>query len=91
VLPQLAQIDRFADALERHGFGRITIEDISWRVVPSALHSPGTVLWYILKRAWRRQSLSKQNVDTLRGSLASIALGTNLRRIRYYLVTATRQ
>jgi SAM-dependent methyltransferase len=91
VLPELAQIDQFARALDRHGFESLELEDISWRVAPSAFHSPVAVLWFALKTRLRGEALARERVNNLKGSLASTALGTNRRKVGYFLVSATKR
>ena len=60
-------------------------------MAPSALHSPIAVVWFLIKKKLRRQPLSVESLDNLKGSLASTALGTNRRKIGYYLVSATKR
>lgn len=90
VLPELGQIARFTDTLGRHGFHDITVNEISWRVAPSALHAPLAVLSFSLKKALRRERLTEQSVNNLKGSLLSAALGLNRRKVGYFLVTGQR-
>jgi MPBQ/MSBQ methyltransferase len=89
-LPGLGQIEHFADALRRHGFTDVTIEDISWRVAPSALHAPVTVLWFTLKKIAGGLALSEQSLNNLKGSLFSAFLGANRMKFGYYIVSATK-
>lgn len=91
VLPELAQIESFAAALVRHGFEEIAIEDISWRVAPSALHAPAAVLWFMLKTRLRGERLGEQRINNLRGSVLSTLVGTNRYKFGYYIVSATRR
>ena len=91
VLPELGQIEGFVSALARHGFEDVAIEDISWRVAPSALHAPAAVLWFMLKKAVRGKRLGEQRVNNLRGSLLSTLLGTNRFKFGYYIVSATKK
>ena len=90
VLPQMAQVEHFVQALERHGFTAVQVEDISWRVAPSALQAPLLVLWFALKKVLRRESFGTWRVNNLRGSVISAALGANRLKCGYYLVSATR-
>jgi MPBQ/MSBQ methyltransferase len=90
VLPRLAQIKEFAATLPRHGFTDVTVEDISWRIVPSALQAPAAVLWFALKKRIRGEALAEWSINNLRGSLLSAVLGANRRKFSYYLVSATR-
>jgi MPBQ/MSBQ methyltransferase len=91
VLPELARIDDFASALVQHGFEDVAIEDISWRVAPSALHAPAAVLWFMLKKALRGKRLGEWRVNNLKGSVLSTLVGMNRFRFGYYLVSATRK
>jgi MPBQ/MSBQ methyltransferase len=91
VLPEMAQIERFAEALLRHGFGDVTVEEISWRVAPSALHAPVAVFWFALKKALQREPLGEWRINNLRGSLLSAVLGANRLKFGYYLVAGTRR
>ncbi len=91
MLPELAQVERFTAALERHGFTDVAVEDISWRVAPSALHAPLAVLWFRAKKMLRHEHLSAPSADNLRGSLLSEVLGANRLKFAYYLVSATRR
>jgi MPBQ/MSBQ methyltransferase len=88
VLTELGTIERFADALMRYGFNDISIDDISWRVAPSALHAPVAVLWFAVRKALRREPLGQQSVNNLKGSFLSAVLGADRRKVGYYLVTA---
>jgi MPBQ/MSBQ methyltransferase len=91
VLPELAQIEAFQSALVRHGFEDVAVEDISWRVAPSALHAPAAVLWFMLKELVRGERLGEKRVNNLRGSVLSTLVGTNRFKFGYYLVSATRK
>ncbi len=91
VLPELGQIEAFGSALLRHGFQDVAIEDISWRVAPSALHAPAAVLWFALKTLVRGEPLGEQRVNNLRGSVLSALVGANRFQFGYYLVSATKR
>jgi SAM-dependent methyltransferase len=91
VLPGLAHIDAFVEALERHGFTDVLVEDASWRVAPSVLQAPIAVIWFALKKAARREPLREERVNNLKGSFVSALLGANRFRFGYYLVSARRR
>jgi cyclopropane fatty-acyl-phospholipid synthase-like methyltransferase len=91
VLPELGQIEGVTNALTRHGFEDVAIEDISWRVAPSALHAPAAVLWFMLKKFVRGERLGEQRVNNLRGSVLSTVVGMNRFKFGYYLVSATKK
>ena len=90
VLPELAQVEAYAGALARHGFTDVTIEDISWRVAPSALHAPVAVLWFMLKKILRGERLDEQRLNNLEGSVLSTLVGMNRFKFGYFIVSATK-
>jgi MPBQ/MSBQ methyltransferase len=91
VLPQLGQIESFASALERVGFDRVTVEDISWRVAPSVVYAPFIVSSFVLRKFFRRQPFGEHTINHLRGSLLCAFLGLNRLKFGYYLVSARRK
>jgi len=91
VVPELGQIEDFTAALLRHGFEHVAIEDISWRVAPSALHAPGAVAWFMLNALVRGERLGERRVNTLRGSVLCTLVGTNRYKFGYYIVSATKK
>jgi cyclopropane fatty-acyl-phospholipid synthase-like methyltransferase len=90
VLPQLAQVEDFTEALARHGFTEVTLEDISWRVAPSALQAPALVAWFALKTLLHRETFGEWRVNNLRGSVVSAALGAIRWKVGYFLISALR-
>src|SRR5262245_23597273 len=54
VLPQLPQIEHFAEALTRCGFEDVSVDDISWRVAPSVMYAPYVVTSFLVKKLLRR-------------------------------------
>jgi MPBQ/MSBQ methyltransferase len=91
VVPEMAQIEHFTRTLRRCGFDEVTVDDASWRVAPSAVQAPLAVLWFVLKKALRREHLGARSVGNLKGSVLSAILGANRSKFGYYLITATRR
>jgi len=91
VLPELAEVESFVAALERHGFDDVAVEDASWRVAPSALHAPAAVAWFALKKAIRGEALGQWSINNLKGSVLSALVGALRWKFGYYLVSARRR
>jgi len=91
VLPQLPQVESFAEALVENGFSDVTVEDISWRVAPSVMYAPYVVTSFVLKKLLRRQPLSEHTRNNLRGSLMCSLLGLNRLKFGYYLVSGRKR
>ena len=90
VLPQLPQIEHFTAALAQHGFSKVTVEDISWRVAPSVMYAPYVVASFVLTKLLRHETLGEYTRNNLRGSLMCSLLGINRLKYGYYIVSATR-
>jgi MPBQ/MSBQ methyltransferase len=90
VLPQLPQVEDFAAALQRHGFTRVVVDDISWRVAPSVMYAPYVVTSFVVKKLLRHEQLGEYTRNNLRGSLMCSLLGINRLKFGYYIVTGER-
>ena len=90
VLPQLPQVEDFTAALQRHGFSRVAVDDISWRVAPSVMYAPYVVTAFVVKKLLRHEQLGEYTRNNLRGSLMCSLLGVNRLKYGYYVVTAER-
>ena len=91
VLPELAEVESFAAALERHGFDEIAIEDASGRVAPTALHAPAAVAWFALMKRLRGEPLGYWSINNLKGSVLSALVGAMRWQFGYYIVSARRR
>jgi MPBQ/MSBQ methyltransferase len=91
VLPQLAQIEDFVDAMRMNGFDPVRVDDISWRVAPSVMYAPWVVSTFALKKLLRHEHFSEQTINNLRGSLLCTLLGLNRIKFGYYIVTGTKR
>lgn len=66
--PNFANIEEFKKTLERNNFKIKEIEDLSWKVAPTALHSPFVISKYLLFALLGKAPLQKQNLNNLKGS-----------------------
>lgn len=89
-IPCLAQRDAFVAAMERVGFTRIEVRDISWRMGPCALHGPLLMLWLEAKRLLTGGKLTVLERAHLRSCMLGIALGTQRDLFRYLMITAVK-
>ncbi|MDA9261858.1 class I SAM-dependent methyltransferase [Flavobacteriales bacterium] len=67
-IPNFANIEEFKKTLERNNFKIKEIEDLSWKVAPTALHSPFVISKYLLFALLGKAPLQKQNLNNLKGS-----------------------
>ena len=86
-----AEIGQFREALARHGFEQITVEEISWRIAPSVLHIPWVTLRFLLRElALHRLRMSRVRWGHLVACVLSPVVGAARSRFGYYLVSARR-
>lgn len=87
-LDEMAEINLFARSLERAGFERVQVEDISWRVAPSVAHVPWTVVKF-LAGAWKRGELwrlDRERRNNVLGPLLGMLLGMSRSHFSYCLI-----
>lgn len=88
---RFAELDPFVAALARHGFTDIRVEDISWRLAPSAAHIPLVTAGFILRELRRHgRRLGRVRWGHLAACVGSMLVGLARRRFGYFLVTARR-
>lgn len=91
-LDTFADLGRFAAALERHGFEEIHVEDISWRIAPSVLHSPRVMLGFLLRQLTAGgPALSRERREHLLACALAPVLGLARWRFSYCIVSARRR
>lgn len=73
--------------MEAVGFRHIQVQDITLRMVPSAMFVPGVVLRYFGKLLWMRDR-NPQHRHHLLAPVWGFLLGLNVKRFRYCLVSA---
>lgn len=86
-LGQFGDIDQVKQALEEEGFTDIKFDNITWRVLPSAAFVPWVSLRYLSKLILTND-FNPDHWAHLYAPLWGFALGFNLRRFGYYVVSA---
>jgi MPBQ/MSBQ methyltransferase len=78
---ELAAIQVFKKELAGSGFRNIQVEDIGWRVIPTAMHIPFVVLRLLWSGSWLRN-------DYWKALLLTLGMGVGMRHVGYYVVSA---
>lgn len=76
-------------AMKQQGYTHITIKDLSWRVLPSALYIPWMVAKYGTKLLWHRDR-NPEHWNHLLAPAWGLALACNRKHFGYYRVSGTR-
>lgn len=87
-LEGLGVITTVKEELEKVGFSKVTIEDISPRVAPSVFHVPFAIPLFLLKKLFKREPIKKQSWDNLKASFYALTSGLHMKDFGYYLITA---
>ncbi len=87
-LDGLGVIDQVKENLERIGFNKVTIEDVSMRVAPSVLHVPFAIPLFLLKQTLKGKRIKKQSWNNLKASFYALLSGLHLQDFGYYIITA---
>lgn len=85
-IPGFANYKEFKVLLEKHNFRIKEIEDLSWKVAPSAIHSPLVIIKYLLYAVFGKAPLKKQNINNLKGSFMGLILGLQRRKFSYFMI-----
>lgn len=85
-IPDFANFDEFKKRLERNKFKILEVEDLSWKVAPSALHSPYVILKYLVYVLLGKAPLKEQNMNNLKGSFMGLLLGMQRSKFSYFSI-----
>lgn len=89
-LPSFPLLPLFIQALKQEGGDQIEIRDLSWRVAPSVMHSPFTVIFFLLKKMWKGEKLNAVRIGHLKACFLGLVLGMYRRSFMYAMVTGVK-
>ncbi|WP_397362002.1 methyltransferase domain-containing protein [Olleya sp. R77988] len=72
------------------GFTDIKIEDASFRVAPSVLHVPFTIIGFFLKNLFNKNGFKKESLHNLKGSFYALLSGLHMKSFGYYIISCTK-
>ena len=89
-LVELGFIEDVKNRLKSVGFKNIVIKDLSFRVAPSVLHVPFAITGFILKKLSHYNTINKQSIKNLKGSIFALLSGLHMKSFGYYMIIATK-
>lgn len=89
-IPDFANIDDFKTILSNHHFKITEMEDLSWKIAPSVIHSPFVILKYLLYALVGKAPLKEQNLNNLKGSFMGLWIGIQRRKFSYFMIKAVK-
>lgn len=87
-LKEIRNIHQVKQTLEKTGFHKIKIEEISHAVAPSILHVPFSIPSFILKKIMNKEKITSQSWNNLKASFFALLSGLHIHSFGYYLITA---
>ena len=89
-LPSFPHLDSFTQTLKNFGATEIEVKDLSFRVAPSAIHSPFTVLFFLIKKLLQGEKLNPVRKGHLKACLLGLVLGMHRNSFSYCMVTGVK-
>lgn len=85
-LSELGVVGEITTELERLNFNQIEAKDVSWRVAPSVAHVPFTVVQFLIKQLFSKDTMNKERWDNLKSPLLTMVLGLHQSQFGYFLI-----
>ncbi|MFT5183849.1 MAG: MPBQ/MSBQ methyltransferase [Flavobacteriales bacterium] len=89
-VPEFARVKQVIQLLVSEGFKIENIEDHSFKIAPSVLHSPFLALKHMIINKFKNDAVDDCQTANLKASLAALFLGACRNAFRYYIITARR-
>jgi MPBQ/MSBQ methyltransferase len=85
-IDRFAELPAFVATLREHGFVDITVEEVFWPLVPSALHVPATAARFLMRKR-RRGRLAPLRLGNVMAPVFGLVLGLARRHFGYHLIS----
>ncbi len=90
-LPSFPHVGLLTKAINNYGGSNIIIKDFSYRVAPSVLHAPFTVIYFIIKKMLQGEKLNPIRQGHLKACLLGLILGMHKKSFAYCLITGIKK
>lgn len=84
------EINAVTERLKKIGYKNLKIEEISYKIAPSAVHAPFTTLGFLIKKIFRGEQLNQQSWNNLKACFCIFFLGLSRSSIGYFKINATK-
>jgi ubiquinone/menaquinone biosynthesis C-methylase UbiE len=89
-LPCFPEVKAIDERLKKIGFTNIIVEEISYKIAPSAVHAPFTTLAFLIKKMFKGEQLNQQSWNNLKACFSIFFLGLSRSSIGYFKINATK-
>ncbi|HZV68724.1 MAG TPA: methyltransferase domain-containing protein [Saprospiraceae bacterium] len=90
-LPSFPHAGLLTKAIKEAGGDQVEVKDFSFRVAPSVMHSPFTVLFFLFKKMLHGEKLNPVRIGHLKACLLGLILGMHRKSFSYCLVTGIKK
>lgn len=90
-LPSFPHAGLLTDVLKENGAVNIEVRDISFRIAPSAMHAPFTVVGFIIKKMMQGEKLNSVRIGHLKSCFLGLILGMFRGSFSYMMITGIKK
>lgn len=90
-LPSFPHLHLVKEAIKKYGGDEIEIKDLSYRVAPTAMHAPFTVIYFLIKKRLKGEKLNPIRIGHLKACVLGLILGFHRRSFSYCLITGIKK
>lgn len=90
-LPSFPNVHAVISMLEKCGGENIKVTDLSYRVAPSVMHSPFTVISFLLKKLFEGEKLNSVRLGHLKACFLGLILGMHRGSFSYMMVSGAKK
>ena len=90
-LPSFPHLGLLTQAVKKAGGDQIEVKDFSFRVAPSVMHAPFTVLFFLIKKMLKGEKLNPVRIGHLKACLLGLVLGMHRGQFSYCLISGIKK
>ena len=90
-LPSFPHVSLLCEAIKNYGGEQIEVKDFSFRIAPSAMHSPFSVFTFLIKKMVQGEKLNRVRLGHLKSCFLGLILGMFRGSFSYCMVTGSKK
>lgn len=90
-LPSFPNVNGVVEQLKLNGSENVTDTDLSFRVAPSVMHAPFTVVSFVLKKILQGEKLNSVRIGHLEACFLGLFMGMHRGSFSYLMITGNKK
>lgn len=90
-LPSFPNVNGVTSKLKEFGAENIEVTDLSFRVAPSVMHAPFTVVSFVIKKMLEGEKLNSVRWGHLKACFLGLVMGMHMRSFSYLMITGEKK